>query len=225
MELGVALYEGLLPLAEQYDLAIAGGDTNSWDGPLVISITVLGLPGPAGPLLRSGARPGDRIVATGTFGGSILGHHLDFEPRVNEAIRLAERYELHAGIDTSATVCRSTCRAWLPKAASGPCFAPRRSRSPMPRGDWPWSAPTASDRSNTRWAMGEDFELLLAVPPGETRRMLAEQTAAVPLTDIGEFVAEPGLWLSGDQTGRRPLSPRGLGTLATHEHAKTLVPG
>ena len=42
MELAVQLYEGLLPLAERYDVAIAGGDTNAWDGPLVLSITLLG---------------------------------------------------------------------------------------------------------------------------------------------------------------------------------------
>jgi thiamine-monophosphate kinase len=39
LELAKALYEGMLPLAQQYDLAIAGGDTNSWDGPLAISIS------------------------------------------------------------------------------------------------------------------------------------------------------------------------------------------
>ena len=54
-----------------------------------------------GPLCRSGARPGDRIVVTGSFGGSILGRHLDFEPRVREALELHARYELHAGIDVS----------------------------------------------------------------------------------------------------------------------------
>ena len=54
MELAVALYEGLLPLAEQYDLAIAGGDTNSWDGPLAISITLLGAVTERGPLRRAG---------------------------------------------------------------------------------------------------------------------------------------------------------------------------
>ena len=42
MDLAVALYEGMLPLAEQYGVAIAGGDTNSWDGPLAISVTLLG---------------------------------------------------------------------------------------------------------------------------------------------------------------------------------------
>ncbi len=54
-----------------------------------------------GPLVRSGARPGDKIVVTGSFGGSILGRHFDFEPRVREAIELHRRYELHAGIDVS----------------------------------------------------------------------------------------------------------------------------
>ena len=101
MELAVALYEGMLPLAEQYDLAIAGGDTNSWDGPLAISITLLGSVTPRGPLRRGGAKPGDRILVTGSFGGSILGRHLDFEPRVREALGLHARYDLHAGIDVS----------------------------------------------------------------------------------------------------------------------------
>lgn len=208
MELGVALYEGLLPLAEQYDLAIAGGDTNCWDGPLVISITVLGLPGPAGPLLRSGARPGDRIVATGAFGGSILGHHLDFEPRVNEAIRLAERYELHAGIDVSDGLSLDLSRVAAESGLGAVLCA-----EAIPLADA--AGRLALERADGVGALehalgdGEDFELLLAVPPDAARRMLAEQPLAVPLTDIGEFVAEPGLWLADELAGRRPLAPRG----------------
>jgi len=77
-----------LPLAEKYDVAIAGGDTNSWDGPLAVSITLLGAVTDRGPLCRNGAKPGDRILVTGSFGGSILGRHLDFEPRVREALEL-----------------------------------------------------------------------------------------------------------------------------------------
>ena len=100
-ELAVQLYEGILPLAEKYDLAIAGGDTNSWDGPLVITATLLGQVTARGPLLRKGAMAGDRIVVSGAFGGSILGRQFDFEPRVNEALLLNERYELHAGMDVS----------------------------------------------------------------------------------------------------------------------------
>ena len=63
-ELAVQLYEGILPLAEKYDLAIAGGDTNSWDGPLVITATLLGQVTARGPLCRRGAVAGDRIVVT-----------------------------------------------------------------------------------------------------------------------------------------------------------------
>ncbi len=53
LALAKELYEGLIPLAEEYDLAIAGGDTNSWAGPLVVSITLVGEVTAAGPLLRS----------------------------------------------------------------------------------------------------------------------------------------------------------------------------
>ena len=100
-KLGVELLEGILPLAERYQIAIAGGDTNSWDGPLVISTTANAETTAHGPMLRSGARPGDRFLVTGFFGGSILGKHFDFEPRVDEALMLAERYGLHAAMDVS----------------------------------------------------------------------------------------------------------------------------
>ena len=99
--IAIELYEGLLPLAEQFHVAIAGGDTNSWDGPLVVSVTAFGEVTADGPLCRDGAKPGDRIVVTGSFGGSILGRHLDVEPRVEEALLLNQRYRLHAGIDCS----------------------------------------------------------------------------------------------------------------------------
>ena len=39
--------------------------------------------------------------------------------------------------------------------------------------------------------------------------MLAEQPLAVPLSDIGEFVAEPGLWARETDGSRRLLAPRG----------------
>lgn len=208
MELAVALYEGMLPLAEQYDLAIAGGDTNSWDGPLVISITLLGKVTARGSLQRSGAMPGDRILVTGSFGGSILGRHLDFEPRVREAMNLHARYTLHAGTDVSDGLSldlshileESRCGAVLTADAVPVATDARRLAETLADGS------TALDHA---LGDGEDFELVLAVPPDEARRMLAEQPLHVPLTDIGEFVAEPGLWLQETGVGRRPFTPRG----------------
>ena len=57
-DLARQLAEGMIPLAQEYDLAFAGGDTNTWDGPLVISVTILGEPTARGPLLRRGRGPG-----------------------------------------------------------------------------------------------------------------------------------------------------------------------
>src|SRR4051812_19782935 len=95
------LYLGLREVADAFDTAIVGGDTNSWDGPLVISVTLLGEATPRGAVRRSGARPGDWLLATGAFGGSILGKHLDFTPRVREALELHAVADLHAMIDVS----------------------------------------------------------------------------------------------------------------------------
>jgi thiamine-monophosphate kinase len=208
MELAVALYEGLLPLAEQYDLAIAGGDTNSWDGPLAISITLLGAVTPRGPLRRDGAKPGDRILVTGSFGGSILGRHLDFEPRVREALDLHARYDLHAGIDVSDGLSldlahileESRCGAVIDINAVPIADDARRLAAQLADGSTPLDH-ALSD--------GEDFELILAVSPDEAGRLLHERPLAVPMTDIGEFTAEPGLWQIDRSGVRRPLVPRG----------------
>jgi thiamine-monophosphate kinase len=95
------LYEGMLPRAAEFDCPIAGGDTNSWEGPLVISVTALGQVPHERRWRRSGATPGDAILVTGDFGGSILKKHFDFTPRVREALLLAESAAIHASIDVS----------------------------------------------------------------------------------------------------------------------------
>src|SRR5436853_428773 len=95
------LYWGLREVADAFDTALVGGDTNSWDGPLVIAATVLGEPTGRGPVRRSGARPGDWLFVTGPLGGSIRGHHLDFTPRVQEAQALHGLVHLKAMIDIS----------------------------------------------------------------------------------------------------------------------------
>src|SRR5262245_6308891 len=79
--LAEGLYLGLREAADAFGVALVGGDTNAWTGPLVISVTLIGEAGPQGPILRRGAKPGDWLIATGPFGGSIAGRHLDFTPR------------------------------------------------------------------------------------------------------------------------------------------------
>lgn len=197
------LYRGLRECAEAFGVAVIGGDTNSWDGPLTISVTLLGSPTGRGPVLRRGARPGDWIMATGDFGGSILGKHLDFMPRVQEALTLHGLVELHAMIDVSDGLaqdlyhlCReSGCGAVL-RAESIPIAAAAHASS--------------DNQSPLDHALGdgEDFELLFAVTPEDGRRLLAEQPlGSVRLSHLGEFV-DRGVWL--ESAGQRQeLPPRG----------------
>lgn len=207
-ELAVALYEGILPLAEKYDLAIAGGDTNSWDGPLVITATLLGQVTSRGPLLRSGAVAGDRIVVTGSFGGSILQRQFDFEPRIAEALVLNGRYTLHAGMDVSDGLAIDLGRL----AGESRVGAIVDTDNVPIHDDARRLAGRAGDgRTPLEHALGdgEDFELLLAVPPGEVRRMIDQQPLDVPLTDIGCFTAAAGLWQRDAGGTVRPLTPSG----------------
>jgi thiamine-monophosphate kinase len=207
-ELAKRLFEGILPLATEFDCPIAGGDTNSWDGPLVISITALGEVPLDRRWLRSGARPGDAILVTGQFGGSILGRQFDFQPRAREALWLADHATIHAAIDVSdglsldlSRICDvSGCGAALDLSAVPIAAAANEVAGSQPdRG-------TAIDHA---LGDGEDFELILAVPSKTAEQLLASQPLATPLTQIGEFIREPGLF-GVDQHGHRtPIVPRG----------------
>src|SRR5712671_2070447 len=64
---------GLGEDAGLFDCPLLGGDTVSTPGPLTISITAFGRV-PAGRMIRrSGAKPGDRVMVTGTIGDAALG--------------------------------------------------------------------------------------------------------------------------------------------------------
>jgi thiamine-monophosphate kinase len=68
-----AFARGLGEDAEQFGCPLLGGDTVSTPGPLMISITAFGRV-PAGKMIhRGGAKPGDRVVVTGTIGDAALG--------------------------------------------------------------------------------------------------------------------------------------------------------
>jgi thiamine-monophosphate kinase len=59
--------------ARYYGCPVLGGDTVSTPGPLMISITAFGRV-PVGKMVhRSGAKPGDRVLVTGTIGDAALG--------------------------------------------------------------------------------------------------------------------------------------------------------
>ena len=205
--LAESLFEGMIPLAKQFEVAIAGGDTNSWNGPLVISVTAIGEVSEDRAWGRSNAQVGDEIMVTGEFGGSILNKHFDFEPRVKEALTLSENYEIHAAIDVSDGLSldvwrltqESSCGAVLDLDAI-PISADARERAKS-------TAATALDHALSD---GEDFELVLTVSRETADQLVGEQPLAVPLTRIGRVVEGHGLWYSQDDGSLARLEPRGF---------------
>jgi thiamine-monophosphate kinase len=74
---------GLKRIANHYGVAIAGGDL-SGGKELSVTIALLGEAAHNRVVYREGAGVGHLIVVTGVLGGSILKHHLTFDPRVKE---------------------------------------------------------------------------------------------------------------------------------------------
>ncbi|WP_128658986.1 thiamine-phosphate kinase, partial [Paenibacillus sp. 598K] len=69
------LYDGLYRCAEDYGVAVVGGDTTSAPQHLVVSVTLTGAVESGAELTRAGARPGDAVFVTGPLGRSAAGLH------------------------------------------------------------------------------------------------------------------------------------------------------
>jgi thiamine-monophosphate kinase len=203
-QLAQELYAGMRTLADEFGTAIVGGDTNIWAGALVLSVTLLGEPGPQGPILRSGARPGDWLVVTGPLGGSLLGKHLDFTPRVREALALQEHARIHAMIDVSDGLAADVNHLCVESRVGAVLHA-----ESIPIGE------AARQMTDTRTPLehalgdGEDFELAFAVAADDGARLVRTQpVAGITLHHVGEFVDNCGLAII--ENGRqRPLPPTG----------------
>ena len=183
MAVAMELHAGLREVADRFDCPLVGGDTNSWAGGLVVTVTVFGTPTGRGPVLRSGARPGDWLFVTGPLGGSILGRHLSPTPRIPEAVALHAAVQLRALIDLSDGLARDAGHfgigivldpAAVPVHPDAERLAATSGRTPL----------------HHALTDGEDFELLFAVSPADGERLL--RNAPVPVWKVGECVAGAG---------------------------------
>ncbi len=211
LQLAERLYSGMEPFVERYDLTLVGGDTNTWDGGLVISVTVLGQATRHDILKRSAGRPDDRILVTGPLGGSILRKQFFFEPRVPEALFLNEHFDIHAAMDISDGLALDLHRL---AAESGVGATLDSASIPVSRDAFELSRQTGRTSLDHALSDGEDFELLLTTSPQEAQKILEcqplQKSFGVTLYDIGCLTAEPGLRIIDADGVLQTLEPRGF---------------
>ena len=192
-----------------FSCPLLGGDTVSTPGPLMISVTAFGRV-PAGRMVRrSGARPGDRIVVTGTIGDAALG--LDILNGGAAAAALAQdaaasqilvgRYRMPQPRNTLAQAVRDHASAAMDVsdglagdlaklcAASGVSAVIDAQSIPL-------SAPAVTLLARGTVGIeaivsgGDDYEILCAVPEaGFAALAQAAQLAGVAVTSIGTVIA------------------------------------
>jgi thiamine-monophosphate kinase len=204
------IYDGLNALAKKYGVAIVGGETTTNPGGIFISIALLGTVSRGKQILRNGAKTGDAIFVTGELGGSLLGKHLDFEPRLTEARWLAENFSVHAMIDVSDGLA-GDLRHILTAGEVGAELL--KSAVPVSRTAKLQARESSSARPAFVAALtdGEDFELLLTVASRDAVKLLdawKKKFPKVKLSCIGKIVPGRGITIR-DKHGTQKLNAHG----------------
>jgi thiamine-monophosphate kinase len=177
-------YRGLLTLAARYDTALAGGDLAQFDS-VVADVMCCGRVPRGRALLRSTAKPGDRIYVTGELGGSAHGfamkrgkhwqRHLRPEPRVSAGMAL-HRLRASACMDLSDGLALDMHRLCLESNVS----AELTGALPLARG-------VSLDEALEG---GEDYELVFTAP---AQARIPAKIAGLPVTCIGVITSgSPG---------------------------------
>ena len=173
------LHSGIVSAGQRFGCALVGGDITSWneEKPFAISVAMLSKQGGNEPVKRSGAKVGDSICVTGSLGGAGYGKHLEFEPRVEEAIKIAQMVTINAMIDISdglSSDLNRICTAGRVGAVINAEQIPiseqaRKNKEPL----------------NAALNDGEDFELLFTLSQADCRKLLDNWDELTAITQIG----------------------------------------
>jgi thiamine-monophosphate kinase len=222
-----AFARGLEADASRFVCPLLGGDTVSTPGPLMASITAFGRIAPGRMVRRSGAKPGDRVMVTGSIGDAALGldilrggkvagvfgdghaarlalvrRYLVPEPR--NALAGVIRDHAHAAMDVSDGLAGDLAKLCAASSLSAVIDVPA-----IPVSE-PAAAALAAGAASMEALIcaGDDYEILCAIPEdGFEAFSQAAAAAGVAASSIGTLIAGdlPPKFL--DATGREmPLS-------------------
>ena len=201
-----AVYQGLRDCAREHHVNIVGGETTSLSQ-LTLSISLIGKA--SKPILRTGSAVGDAIFVSGELGGSLAGHHLNFDPRLKEARWLSDQDIVHAMIDLSdglATDLRHLLSDQTGAELLTRALPIRRAAKERARDN-----PSGKTALLAALTDGEDYELLFTVSSKDAVPLLDGWKSAFPETPlhcIGKITDQPGIALRDDK-GVKPLTLHG----------------
>jgi len=207
----------LISLAEKHGVALAGGDTAESPNGILADVIVIGTAPKGKSVLRSGARPGDRIFVSGELGGSAAAlvqmmakpkkklnprdypRHFYPEPRIELGRILREKGLASAMIDTSdglSTDLAHLCEESHVGAELDAALIPRARVG----------KPAREVDLDLALHGGEDYELLFTARPG---RRVPRQIAGVALTQIGLVTRGTKVLIDNSKGIAYELAPRG----------------
>lgn len=223
------LYEGLCEEAGRFEATVVGGNMAVSRQVLFVDIFLLGEVEPSCLLLRSGARPGDVLLVTGSLGTAAAGLAVTLDPdrtcdasdlaevkaafltptpRVAEGRAIAQSGGVTAMMDVSDGLAGDVGHICQASGVGVRILAERLPISPATR-----AVAEAAGKDPVELALygGEDYELLFTAPPERVEELVEAVRAATgtPVTAIGEMVApSSGRCLVHGDGRSEPLEPR-----------------
>lgn len=197
------LHAGRIRAGRPFGCEIVGGDIAKWqspDGKLALCYTILSRPsGYHPPVRRSGAKVGDLICVSGALGGSILGKHLSFVPRVKEALEITKAAQIHSMMDITDGLSTDLNRICTQSRVGALLEAEQIPISQAAR--------ALADPLALALHDGEDFELLFTIAEDQWKKL--REFRMVSLTPIGKITDTGKLQIQMPDGQIKDLEPKG----------------